>query len=170
MSDSERTRTREREPGEERTYDKMLSYYRERVERNAMGPVVIHKDDREVELSRQGRIRYYLNHQIHKDTPLQQWLVFSHELRTTSGKHKHQGGLVIYVIEGHGYSMVDGERWEWEAGDLMLLPLRPEGVEHQHFNLDTEKPSTWIAFINTPISEHLAHEMTQMQDSPEFRG
>jgi gentisate 1,2-dioxygenase len=77
---------------------------------------------------------------------------------------------VIYVIEGRGYSMVDGERWEWEAGDLMLLPLRPEGVEHQHFNLDTEKPSTWIAFINTPISEHLAHEMTQMQDSPEFQG
>ena len=79
------------------------AFYRERVERNAGGPIVIHKDDREVELSRQGRIRYYLNHQIHKDTPLQQWLVFSHELRTTSGKHKHQGGLVIYVIEGRGY-------------------------------------------------------------------
>ena len=53
MTDNERTRTREREPGEERTYDKMLAYYRERVERNAMGPVVIHKDDRDVELSRQ---------------------------------------------------------------------------------------------------------------------
>jgi hypothetical protein len=51
----------------------------------------------------------------------------------------------------------------------MLLPLRSEGVEHQHFNLD-EKPSTWIAFIHSPISEHLAHEMTQMEDSPEFRG
>ncbi len=50
MSDTERTRTREREPGQERTYDKMLDFYRERVERNAMGPVVIHKDDREVEL------------------------------------------------------------------------------------------------------------------------
>ena len=169
MSDSERTRTREREPGEERTYDKMLAYYRERVERNAMGPVVIPGRPRGRAL-RQGRIRYYLNHQIHKDTPLQQWLVFSHELRTTSGKHKHQGGLVIYVIEGRGYSMVDGERWEWEAGDLMLLPLRPEGVEHQHFNLDTEKPSTWIAFINTPISEHPGPRDDPDADSPEFRG
>lgn len=169
MAERTRTRTADRGTESERTYDKMLAYYRERVERNATGPVVIHKKDRQVELSRQGRIRYYLNHQIHKDTPLQQWLVFSHELRTRSGKHRHQGGLVIYVIEGRGYSIVDGERWEWEAGDLMLLPLREEGVEHQHFNLD-EKPSTWIAFIHSPISEHLAHEMTQMEDSPEFKG
>ena len=35
MTERERTRTREREPGEERTYDKMLAFYRERVERNA---------------------------------------------------------------------------------------------------------------------------------------
>ena len=169
MSDSERTRTREREPGEERTYDKMLAYYRERVERNAMGPVVIHKDDREVEQSRQGRIRYYLNHQIHKDTPLQQWLVFSHELRTASGKHRHQGGLVIYVIEGRGYSMVDGERWEWEAGDLMLLPLRPEGVEHQHFNLEPGKPALWIAFIHFPLRDYVASEMTQLETAKEYK-
>jgi quercetin dioxygenase-like cupin family protein len=169
MAERVRTRQREANTESERTYDKMLAFYRERVERNANGPVVIRKKDRPVELSRQGRIRYYLNHQTYKDTPLQQWLVFTNELRTRSGKHRHQGGLVIYVIEGRGYSMVDGERWDWEEGDLMLLPLRPEGVEHQHFNLD-DKPSTWIAFINTPISEHLAHEMTQMEDSPEFRG
>ena len=122
-----------------------------------MGPVVVHKDDREVELSRQGRIRYYLNHQIHKDTPLQQWLVFSHELRTKSGKHRHQGGLVIYVIEGRGYSMVDGERWEWEDGDLhaaaaaarrrgapALQPRPREAVDldrvHQHADQRASRP------------------------------
>jgi quercetin dioxygenase-like cupin family protein len=169
MSESERTRVREREPGAEKTYDKMLQFYRDRVARNAAGPVVVRKDDREVELSRQGRIRYYLNHQIHPDTPLQQWLVFTHELRTQSGKHRHQGGLVIYVIDGKGYSIVEGERLDWEKGDLLLLPMKPGGVEHQHFNLDPAKPSNWIAFINTPLMEHLAHEMTQMEDSAEFK-
>lgn len=169
MAEGERTRVREREPAQERTYDKALRFYRERAERNATGPVVIRSTDREFELSRQGRIKYYLNHLVHKETPLQQWLVFTHEIRTQSGKHRHQGGLVIYVIEGKGYSIVEGERWEWEAGDLVLLPMKPGGVEHQHFNLDPEKPSTWIAFINTPIMEHLAHEMTQMESSPDYK-
>ena len=36
MSEREQTRIREREPGDERTYDKMLAYYRERVERNGV--------------------------------------------------------------------------------------------------------------------------------------
>jgi gentisate 1,2-dioxygenase len=41
----------------------------------------------------------------------------------------HQGGLVIYVLEGEGaegrgYTILDDERYEWEAGDVMTLPLR----------------------------------------------
>jgi quercetin dioxygenase-like cupin family protein len=169
VAEIERLRVRDRETEPERIYDRMLRFYEERVKRNETGPVVIRKRDRDVELSRQGRIRYYLNHQVYKETPLQQWIVFTHELRTQSGKHRHQGGLVIYVIEGKGYSIVEGERWDWEKGDLVLLPMKPGGVEHQHFNLDPERPSTWIAFIHTPIMEHLAHEMTQMEDSPEYR-
>ena len=29
--------------------------------------------------------------------------------------------------------------------------MKPEGVEHVHFNLDPDKPSKWVAFINIPI-------------------
>ena len=76
-----------------------------------------------------------------KDTPLQHWRVFIHDIKTRSGKHRHQGGLVIYVLEGKGYSVVDGERKDWEKGDLVLLPMKPEGVEHQHFNLDPAEPA-----------------------------
>jgi len=151
---AEWTRTREREPGalEANSYEMIVRERREFADRQLQGPVVIKLSDRKFQVTRQGKVLYYLAPLTFKDTPLQDWLVFRLHIHTHSGKHRHQGGLVIYVIEGRGYSMVEGERWEWEAGDLMLLPLRPEGVEHQHFNLDPEKPSTWIAFINTPIS------------------
>ena len=32
------------------------------------------------------------------------------------------------MIDGTGYSIVDGERVDWEKGDLVLLPLRPDGA------------------------------------------
>src|SRR5262249_11533968 len=80
-----------------------------------------------------------------------------------------QGGLVIYVIDGKGYSIVDGERKDWEKGDLVLLPMKPEGVVHQHFNLDPSKPAVWAALINMPIHEYLASDYQQVANSPDFK-
>jgi gentisate 1,2-dioxygenase len=90
-------------------------------------------------------------------------------VRTVSGKHRHQGGLIIYVIDGTGYSVVDGERVDWEKGDLLLLPLREKGVEHQHFNTHPEKPALWMAFIHSPTRDYVASEMTQTEVSPEYK-
>jgi hypothetical protein len=169
MAEIERTRERERGPLKEDKYERALRYYREMHERNEAGPVVIRIEDREQETGRQGHLRFYLDPLFFDDTPLRHWCVFTNEVRTVSGRHRHQGGLVIYVIEGRGYSIVEGERWDWEKGDLMLLPMRPGGIEHQHFNLD-DKPSLWIAFIHYPIMEYVAHEITQTQTMPEYKG
>ena len=141
---------------------------RENAERNRLGRVVCRMEDIPQELTRQGRLRTYLGLNI-KDTPLQDWIVFTHEVRSASGKHRHQGGLIIFVIEGAGYSIVDGERVDWERGDLVLLPLWEGGVEHQHFNLDPEKPSLWIAFIRKSIQDYVASEMTQTEESAEYK-
>ncbi len=94
--------------------------------------------------------------------------MFKHQIVTKSGRHRHQGGLLIFVTEGKGYSIVDGERWDWEKGDLVLLPMKPGGVEHQHFNLH-DKPSEWAAFINVPIQEHVASDLQQTEVSPDFK-
>ena len=72
------------------------------------------------------------------------------------------------MIDGTGYSIVDGERVDWKAGDLLLLPIKPEGVEHQHFNLDPSKPCHWIAFVYMPIYDYLAGEISQVEVAPEF--
>jgi len=69
-----------------------------------------------------------------------------------------------------GDVFVDGERVEWEKGDLVLLPLREKGVEHQHFNSDTpDKPALWMAFIHGPTRDYVASEMTQSEVSPEYK-
>ena len=103
------------------------------------------------------------------DTPLQHWAVFTHEIHTKSGKHRHQGGLVIYVIDGKGYSVINGERVDWEKGDLVLLPLEKGGVEHQHFNSDPAHPALWIAFIHFPLRDYVASEMTQLETAVDYR-
>jgi cupin superfamily acireductone dioxygenase involved in methionine salvage len=168
MAEIERTRTRERERPTQNPYETALQQDKAFAERQMMGRIVVRLDETTQELMRQGRLRYYLNRNI-TDTPLQNWNVFTHEVRTMSGRHRHQGGLVIYVIDGKGYSVVDGVRVDWEKGDLILLPLKPNGVEHQHFNVNPEKPALWMAFINRSIREYVASEMTQSEPSPEWK-
>jgi len=169
MAEIERTRERERPPLKDNPYERIMRERAAERERNATGPIVIRRADREVHMARQGKLRYFLEPTAYKDTPLQHWRVFVHEIRTRSGKHRHQGGLVIYVLEGRGYSVVEGERWDWEKGDLVLLPLRPNEVEHQHFNLDPENPAVWAAFIHIPTQQYLASNLEQMENSPEFK-
>jgi quercetin dioxygenase-like cupin family protein len=168
MAEIERTRSRERERPQQSAYEIALQTDKAFAERQMMGRIVVASEDCPQELSRQGLLRFYLDPTI-KDTPLQDWVVFTHEVRTQSGKHRHQGGLVIYVISGKGYSVINGERVDWEKGDLLLLPLLPDGVEHQHFNVQPETPALWMAFIHLPMREYVASEMTQSEVSPEYR-
>ena len=85
-------------------------------------------------MSRQALVKHYMwpsrYSGITPEAVLDDWNIFVQDIKVHSGKHRHQGGLVIYIIEGEGWSEVDGERHDWEAGDLLLLPLKPGGVEH----------------------------------------
>lgn len=168
MSEAERTREREREPPSLNSYEQAIAHDREFAQRQRTGRVVVRQEDCPQQLTRQGFLRFYLSPFVIHDTPLQEWSVFTHEVRTKSGKHKHQGGVVIYVVEGKGHSIVDGERVDWEKGDLVLLPLRPGGVEHQHFNDDPPKPALWLAFVYFPLRSHTAMELTQMETSADY--
>jgi quercetin dioxygenase-like cupin family protein len=50
-----------------------------------------------------------------------------------SGSHRHtHTEAMLYVLEGRGYSEIDGRRYEWEAGDAVHVP--PRMTTHEHFN------------------------------------
>jgi quercetin dioxygenase-like cupin family protein len=170
VAENERTREREREPPTQNSYELVVQGDRAFAERQRLGQVVLRLEECPQTQTRQGLLRTYMSPPLQQNTPLRHWAVFTHEVRTKSGKHRHQGGLVIYVISGKGYSVVDGERVDWEKGDLVLLPLRKDGVEHQHFNSDPAEPALWIAFIHFPLREYVASEMTQIEVATDYLG
>jgi gentisate 1,2-dioxygenase len=57
--------------------------------------------------------------------------IFEETAHSSSHKHAHTEAM-LYVLEGKGYSEVDGARYDWEAGDAVHVP--PRMTVHEHFN------------------------------------
>ena len=50
-----------------------------------------------------------------------------------SGSHRHaHTEAMLYVLEGTGYSEIDGARVDWQEGDAVHVP--PRMTVHEHFN------------------------------------
>lgn len=170
---AQRTRAREREVEAEasdtRLYrPKYLDWTAAEIERSIVGRVVVRSRDRPWDVSAQAQSKRYLSpHEPElQDTASQDWEVFLQIIPERSGKHRHQGGLIIFVLEGRGHSVIEGVRYDWEAGDAMLLPLTTTGVEHQHFNDDPAHPAKWIAFVYWPLFKFAGSETQQIETSP----
>lgn len=168
MAEQEQTRIREREAIPGAVYEKCYAERASFIELGKNGSIVVKYTDRDWELCRQGNIKPYVMGDIYPDTVLQDWWVFVHDIRKQSGKHRHQGGLVLFVIAGEGATEVNGERIEWEEGDLILLPLHPEGIEHVHFNRG-DGTAQWLAFIYLPTFNHVSSELTQAAIAPDYQ-
>ncbi|MCH8023010.1 MAG: cupin domain-containing protein, partial [Thaumarchaeota archaeon] len=56
--------------------------------------------------------------------------VFHHPPGEISGRHAHMEAI-LYVLEGKGYTEVDGEKVPWETGSSIHVP-GPQTM-HQHF-------------------------------------
>ena len=53
--------------------------------------------------------------------------------RWHTGRHIHAEAM-IYVLEGRGYSIIDGKHYGWQAGDI--LHVQGPHTDHQHFNTE----------------------------------
>jgi quercetin dioxygenase-like cupin family protein len=69
-----------------------------------------------------------------------------------SNRHRHTYETILYVLEGHGYSLVEDQRIDWEAGDAVYIPV---WAWHHHVNLDTEKPAKYLACENAPMLQNM---------------
>lgn len=166
MPERERVGMHEPEPGEETSYDKTLRRQSQFIDRQMTGKLLIRPEDREWEATRQGRIKFYLYLDATPDGVLTDFKVFVQDIRRHSGKHVHQGGVIIYVLEGEGWSVIDGTRVDWKAGDILLLPIKKGGVEHQHFNRDPDKSCKWVAMLWYPYFCHIAGQIIQREEAP----
>lgn len=165
----ERVRERGREPEPTfSNYEFQLKRYADLLNQSKKGKKVVRWRDLPWEKSRQGSLKYYCTEAI-KDVAAIGWAVFQQRITKHSGKHIHQGGLVIYVIDGKGYTIIDGVRYDWKKGDLIVLPFKPGGVEHQHFNDSPDKPAHWVAFRFYPWMDFVAGSITQVETHEDWR-
>ncbi|MFQ5965742.1 MAG: cupin domain-containing protein [Candidatus Scalinduaceae bacterium] len=70
----------------------------------------------------------------------------------TSGNHRHYYESLIYIINGKGYSVVEGNKVKWEAGDIIYAP---PWSWHQHFNTDPDKEVRYVAYTNAPLLQNV---------------
>jgi hypothetical protein len=154
-------------------YDALLALRdRQRTERKS-GLQVIHEEELPLEINRQGLMRWYMHPEI-TDTILSTHLFFSQEIppASRSGRFKFQGEQVIYIVVGSGYTLIDGVKHTWKAGDVLNLPVRKKGVVVQHFNPDPEKPVKLVAaepnfFAWASVDRGSGFE--QLEDAPEYQ-
>ena len=145
---------------------------RQREDRR-QGIQVIKGSELPLETNSQGLMRWYLHPEI-RDTVLSTLMFFQQEIPpgSHSGRLKFQGGQVMMILEGQGYTLVDGVKHPWVAGDVLNLPLRPRGIVVQHFNSDPAKPARFVAaepnfFECTSVDRGCGFE--QLEDAPEYR-
>ena len=170
MTNVVRTRVRERGPLQATLSNRVFKAEEDWRDRAFKRAIIILGDEQEWEQNKQAKVKWFLNRDADDKMPgvLRDWHVFMQDIKTHSGAHRHQGGLVIYVIEGEGYTEVDGIKNEWEAGDVLLLPLKPGGCVHKHFNKHPGQSAVWIAFIYMPPMDELGKYCEQKELSPDF--
>jgi quercetin dioxygenase-like cupin family protein len=65
-----------------------------------------------------------------------------------SQKHGHVNEAAFYILDGKGYEIHDGVRYDWEAGDVVVVP---NNCVHQHFNADAHKPARALVIKTKPM-------------------
>jgi len=102
------------------------------------------------ENNRQGNMKWFL-HPALDNTAIRSMIVFEQIIPPggRSGAQKTPGGSVLYILEGRGYTLLDGVRHDWQAEDLVNIPIRAEGVVVQHVNAD---PRRRVRFVSADLN------------------
>lgn len=146
-------------------YEGTLRDFEAAREKAIKGRIVVRDRDCEWLDTRQGRVKYYLHDTLVQDTAIGGWRVFAQEIDKMSGRHRHQGSTVIYVRRGYGHTIVNGRKQEWKAGDVIMLPIMPGGVDHQHFRGEGSEPCEWIALVFGPFHTALGSMFGQIENN-----
>jgi quercetin dioxygenase-like cupin family protein len=147
------------------TYDRYLKlFHDESVFCNTV-PHVIAYEEQPWEWCRQGRLKWFTHPEM--DSAARRVWLYMQEIPpgSRSGKHRHITEEQILVIEGRGYDIHDGSRWDWERGDLISIPAM---AEHQHFNAD---PDHSVLLLSSMPSAGVALGLggiEQLEDAPEY--
>ena len=142
-------------------------------ERRKSAVQVVRLSELPLENNEQGLMRWYLNPAI-TDTILSTLSIYRQEIPpgSRSGRLKFQGNQVIYILEGRGYTLLDGVKHAWEAGDVVSLPCKRDGIVVQHSNDAADKIAVFMAvepnlFAATGVDRGCGFH--QLEQSPDYK-
>lgn len=154
-------------------YELLLRRRDEERRRRDELPLVVAGESRPVEDSPQGRLRWYL-HPALDAAALRTLGLYVQEIppRGRSGRYRWQGGEAIVFLEGRGVSEVDGERFEWEAGDALIVPVREAGVTICHHNPNDQPARLVCAWpdLTSVLGVDLGSGLEQLEPAPGWTG
>lgn len=115
----------------ENTYDRYRKLMHDEVEFCRTVTHTVHEGEQEWERSRHGKIKWLIAPDM-ASAANHKW-IYLHEIAagSRSGRHRHAAEELVLVLEGRGYDVHDGQRWNWEKGQLIMVPAM---TDHQHFN------------------------------------
>jgi gentisate 1,2-dioxygenase len=62
--------------------------------------------------------------------------------------HRHTGSAVYYVVEGEGETVIDGQRFVWGKGDIVVVT--PWAL-HEHANTSATQDAVLFSMHDTPV-------------------
>jgi len=65
-----------------------------------------------------------------------------------SQKHGHVNEAAFYILDGKGYEIHDGVRYDWQAGDVAIVH---NNCVHQHFNASAKEPARALVIKTKPM-------------------
>ena len=66
--------------------------------------------------------------------------------------HRHTASAVYHVVEGGGFSVVGGQRLDWEGKDVFCVT---GWAFHEHVNASSTAPAVLFSFTDTPVLQSL---------------
>jgi len=66
----------------------------------------------------------------------------------SSQKHAHVNEAAFYILDGTGYEIHDGVRYDWQAGDVVVVH---NSCVHQHFNASKTRPARALVIKTKPM-------------------
>lgn len=167
------TTSNDQPPPERNYWDELIAMRDRQREQRASAQQVIRRRDLPQERNTQGLMRWYM-HPAKDDTVLKTLSIFEQEIppASRSGRLRFQGGQIMFIIEGTGYTVIDGVKYNWKSRDVLNLPLKKDGIVVQHFNTDAEKPARFMVvepnlFAATSVDRGCGFE--QLEASPDYR-
>ena len=153
-------------------WDELIALRDQQRGERSSGLQVVRRKDLPSELNSQGVMRWYM-HPLIKDLALSTLAIHEQEIPpgSRSGRLRFQGGQIVFVVEGAGYTTIDSVKYPWKAKDVLNLPLKRDGIVVQHFNASKDAPARILVvepnlFAATGVDRGCGFE--QLENSPDF--